>query len=423
MPELCPNCGAELYGGQQFCRRCGVQVGAAAGAGGDAPTQLFPQGPQPTQGAAVGTSPVRAEAAPRVETGPVGAQQPTAYYPQSGFQQTSPLVGQPFGSQPLAVVAPAAAPKRGRGVWLLALLIVFVLGAGLASGAAYVWWRSSHPSVVRVVRTGPHGVPPAPAVPAMPGVPPVPADLGDRIKEALRSSGVPLPVDESGATVTGTETVFTQTYELDPGSAFALHSVNGNVTVTGAEGERAVVKVIKRGGSPQQRAAAPVLASKTEDGLTLLTAPGQAAGVSVSYEISLPRELRRLEITADRGDVKVDEFDGAAVLNVTNGNISVASGGEVRSRLTNGRTTVSYDGGHERPQEFSVVNGDIKVSLGGEPEVDVKATSTNGDVEVDDAFGVRAEKRGSGHRLDTQLGGGGAPLTVKVVNGDIKLQK
>jgi hypothetical protein len=259
-------------------------------------------------------------------------------------------------------------------------------------------------------------------MPGIPDAPPIPADLGERIKEALKSAGVPLPVDESGATVTGTDTVFTQTYELDPGSAFALRAVNGSVTVTGADGDRAVVKVIKRGGSPQQREAARVLASKSDEGLTLLTTPGQA-GVSVSYEISLPRELRRLEITTDRGDIKLDEFDGSAVLNVTNGNISVASGGEVRSRLTNGRTTVSYEGEHEAPQEFSVVNGDIEVTFGGEPAVNVKASSTNGDVEVDEGFGARAEKRGAGYRLDTQLGSGGAPLTVKTVNGDIKLQK
>src|SRR4051812_29580244 len=104
MPEFCSNCGAELYEGQQFCRRCGVQVGVpATGGDGDAPTQLFPQEARPSQGAAVGTSPVRSEAAPRVETGPVGMQQPTAYYPPANFQQTSPLIGQPFGSQPLAV--------------------------------------------------------------------------------------------------------------------------------------------------------------------------------------------------------------------------------------------------------------------------------------------------------------------------------
>jgi hypothetical protein len=417
MPDSCPNCGAEIYEGQQFCRRCGVQVGVPAGGGGDAPTQLFPQEARPAQGAAVGTSPVRSEAAPRVETGPVGVQQPTAYYPPANFQRTSPLVGQPFGSQPLSVEAPP--PKKRRGVWLLALLVVFVLGAGLALGGAFLWWRATHKASVKIVKVGP----PPPGVPDIPDVPNVPADLGDRIKEALKGAGVPLPMDEAGATVTGTDTVFTQTYELDADSAFAVHATSGSVTVTGTDGDQVVVKVTKHGGSPQQREEARVLASKTDEGLTVLTAPGQAGGVNVSYEIRVPRELRRLEISAERGDIKVGEFDGSAVLNLTNGSISVASAGEVRGRLTNGDINVTYTGRHDDPQEFSVVNGDVKVAFGDEPQVELKAASVNGDIRVEGDLGSVAEKRGPGHRLDAELGGGGGPLTLKVVNGDIRLKK
>ena len=420
MNESCLNCGAELYEGQQFCRRCGVQVGVPAAPGGDAPTQLFPQEARPSKAPVVGTAPVRSEAAPRLETGPVGVQQPTSYYPPANFQRTSPLVGQPFGSQPLAVEAPAPAKKR-RGAWFLALFVVFVLGVFMASGAAFLWWRATHPSqVVKIVKTGPPGVP---AVPAVPEAPTIPEDLGERIKEALKSVGVPLPVDEAGATVTGTDTVFTQTYELDDDAAFVVHATSGSVTVTGTEGDRVVVKVTKHGGSPQQREAARVLASKTDEGLTLLTAPGQAGGVSVSYEIKVPRELRRLEVSAERGDIRVGEFDGSAVLNLTNGSISVASGGEVRGRLTNGDINVTYAGRHEAAQEFTLVNGDVKVAFGDGAEVDLNAASTNGEIKVEGDIGAAAEKRGPGHKLEAELGGGGAPLTLKVINGDIRLKK
>jgi hypothetical protein len=411
MNELCSNCGAELFEGQQFCRRCGAPVRAAS-SGGEAPTQLFPKGTQPAQGATtVGTSPVRGE------TGPVGLQQPTAYRPPASFQQTTPLVGQPFGSQPLAVNPPTHRRRRRRGVWLAALLAFFVFGAGLACAAAYLWWRAAHrPMIIRKITTGANGVP------DMPVVPPVPADLGDRIKEALKGAGAPLPLDESGATVSGTDTVLTESYSLNADSALAVHAINGSVTVNGVDGDQTIVKIMKHGGSPQERSAARVLASKTDQGLTLLTAPGQGGAVSVSYEISLPRNLRKLELSADMGDIKVEEFDGPVSLNLTNGNISVAASGTVRSRLVNGKTSVSYVGQHEEAQEFSVVNGNIEVLFGGEPQADVKAASTNGDVKVDDAFGVKAEKSAAGHKLDTQFGGGGATLTLRVVNGDIRLK-
>src|SRR5437764_1854073 len=110
MSERCSKCGAELFAGQQFCRRCGAAV---KGAGGDAPTQILPQGAQGGgAGAAVGTSPFGGGAG----TEAVGPRPSDGYRTgAAGFQPTSPLVGQPFGSRPLAVAADAPREsRRGR---------------------------------------------------------------------------------------------------------------------------------------------------------------------------------------------------------------------------------------------------------------------------------------------------------------------
>jgi hypothetical protein len=420
MREGCHICGAELYEGQQFCRRCGTPVGTAA-AGGEAPTQLFNGGARAgVAPPAAGTSPLGGGA----RTEGVAAHRPTEYHPLAS-QQTSALVGQPFGSQPLAV-GPPPAPKR-RGLWLFALLAVFVLGAGLASAAAFFWWRAARTgAVVRVVRTAPP--PPAPGVPPVPGVPEIPADIGGRVKEALKSlkvQGMPMPLDESGAVVSGDSTVVTRTYALDPGASFEAHVVSGSVTVVGAEeAEETVVKVIKRGGSVAQRAETRVLAAESEEGVVLVSGAATGSPVNVSYEITVPRGgLRKLELSTQNGDIKVSEFEGDVDLSVTNGSVTVGTSGAVRSRVVNGRTRVTYAGPHEEPQEFSVENGDLEVSLPGEPEVDLKAASTNGRIEVDGALPLKAERRGAGQRVEAELGGGGAPLSVKVVNGNIRLKK
>src|SRR5687767_2657243 len=287
MPELCQNCGAELYAGQQFCRRCGAQVGAGGGAAAEppaeAPTQLFPPG-APTSAAqpAVGTSPLGGGG----RTDPAGRQHPTAYQPPlAAFRQTSALPAPP-------------PPRRGRGAWVAALLVVFVPGAGLASGAAFLWWRTRPQPIVF------KHVPKAPAAPAVPVVPEAPEHLGERIKEALKGAGVPLPLDESGAVVSGDTTTLTRTYELGDESSFGLHVVKGSVSVTGTDADEVVVKVVKRGGSAAERVAARVLESKNDEGVTLLTTPG-APAVSVSYEVAVPRHLGRLEIEGDRVDVRV----------------------------------------------------------------------------------------------------------------------
>jgi DUF4097 and DUF4098 domain-containing protein YvlB len=198
--------------------------------------------------------------------------------------------------------------------------------------------------------------------------------------------------------------------------------VSGNVTVVGSEdADETVVKVIKHGGSVEQRASTQVLAAESEEGV-MLVSPGAGGPVSVSYEITVPRRgLHKLELSAQKGDIKVNEFDGELNLNVTNGNVSVSSGGAVRSHVVNGKTSVTYAGRHEEAQEFSVVNGDLEVSLAGEPEVDLKAASTNGRVEVDDTLPLKSEK--GGRKVEAELGGGGAPLNVKVVNGNIRLKK
>jgi hypothetical protein len=412
MPELCQNCGAELYGGQQFCRRCGTPVSAGA-AGGEAPTQLLPEGAQPAQGPEAAASRVA------VETGPVGAQHATAYHAAANFQRTSPLVGRPFDSRPLAVEPNPPQRRRRRGAWLFALLAVFVLGAGLASGAAFLWWRVTRQPVRRVNTAG--GVP---AVPAVPRVPEIPADLGDRINEALKTAGVPLPLDESGAVVSGDTTTLTRTYELDGGSAFAVHMIKGSVSVTGADVESVVVKIVKKGGSAAERGAARVLESKTDEGLTLLSAPG-ASSVSVSYEVSVPRDLRRLEIEAQQGDVRVSGFAGAVVADVKAGDLEFRDvSGEVRSKVIKGNTKVFQSGAErEGSQQFSVVKGDIEATFAEGANADLKAETLDGDIEVADAFGLRVERAPAGRHVAGRLGEGGEALLFKVTNGDIRLKR
>ena len=419
MPESCSNCGAGLYEGQQFCRRCGTPVGAAVG--GEAPTQLFDRVAQ--SGVAAPATAGTSRLGDGAHTEGVAGQRPTEYHSSTG-QPTSALVGEPFGSRPLAVGA-SPPPKRRRGLWLFALLAVFMLGAGLASVAALLWWRATHANtVVRVVKTGPPP-PVAPEVPPIPDVPEIPADLGERIKEALKQaglSGMPLPLDESEAVVSGDDTTITRTFSLDSDASFTAHVVNGNVTVVGSDdADGAVVKIVKHGGSVQERAATQVLAAESDEGV-MLVSPGASRRVSVSYEITVPRQgLHKLELTAQKGDIKVSEFKGELELNVTNGTVTVASDGKVRSRVVNGRTNVTYTGRHEEAQEFSVVNGDLEVSLPGEPEVELKAASTNGRVEVDGAIPAKAEK--GGRKVEAELGGGGAPLNVKVVNGNIRIKQ
>ncbi|HEX3559963.1 MAG TPA: DUF4097 family beta strand repeat-containing protein [Pyrinomonadaceae bacterium] len=419
MSERCSKCGSELFAGQQFCRRCGAAVGAARE---DAPTQLFEQG-----ASAGGPKVVTAPFGGGASTDAVGSRQPTAYQPTTSnqsrptdFQPTSPLVGQPFGSQPLAV-GPPARRKGHRGAWLVALLAVFVLGVCVVGGGGYAWWRARHAAIARkVIVTDVH-------VPDIP--PPLPPPdfgekLGAQIREAMKGAGAGVPLDESGATITGTDTVLTKTFEIGDDATFSVHGVQGNVTVTGTDGDQAEVKVTKHGGSPQERAGTHVLLSQTDKGLSLVSA-APPPDVNISYEVKLPRDLHQIEISSDRGDVKVEGFDGSVVVNVRQGDLEFRDvSGSVRSKLVNGSTRVFFDKAErEAGQEFTVVNGGIEATIADGTDADLKAETVNGDISVDERYGLKVEKRPAGRQVSGQLGDGGQSLSLKVVNGDIKLKK
>jgi hypothetical protein len=256
--------------------------------------------------------------------------------------------------------------------------------------------------------------------------PPVPPDLPERVREAVEASGVPVPVDESGAEVTSAQTEFTKTYELDERAAFSLRNFNGPVTVEGWDEERAEVRVVKRGGTPEQRRGVPVLSSRREGGLSLASAAGRGGPqVSVAYEIKLPRTLRQVEISADTSEVRVSGLEGTVVVDVKAGRLEFRDvTGVVRSNIIKGHTKVAYEqADREGPQEFKANLGDVEVTFPEDFNADLKAETIDGRIEVDDRLGLSVSKAPAGRHVVGRLGEGREPLLIRVVNGDIKLRK
>jgi hypothetical protein len=409
MNQRCPTCGAELFEGQQFCRQCGAAVPSPSG---EATTQLLGDGwTQPQASESASTSPVWGAG-----TEPVGGarqspsfQQPTAYQPPlASFQQTSPLAPTPR--------------KGGRGLWLVALLAVFVFGAGVAGVAAMIWWRANHQPMI-VVKKGkvdaehPTNIPEPPAPPDL-------ENLGEQIRKAMEAVGAAAPLDESGATVSGDETVLTKTYQLDGDATFSVRAMNGNVTVTGSDGDEAEVKITKHGGSAEERKAARVMLAQTDEGLAFIGA-GASRGIEISYEVKVPRGLHAVEIDTDKGDVKISGFDGSVVSNVKLGKAEFRNvTGQVKSNVIKGETRVVYEKAErEGSQEFSVIKGDIEATLAEGTDAEVRADTVTGDISADDSLGLAVEKRPAGRTLSGRLGDGGQTLRFKVTSGDIKIKK
>ena len=410
MPELCHNCGAELFAGQQYCRRCGVAVGAVPPQG-EAPTQLFTQGPGATAAPAGG-----ATGATHVATAPLGGGQHTELF--SGGQPTSRQPPLAAFQQTSQLTPPAPPRRKGRG-WLVVLVVFAVIA--LCGAAAAVGFFASRAGGRRVVVVKKGTGSKAADIPAPPA-PPVPADLQERIKDAIGRAGVPLPVDEADAEVGDDETVISQSYTLGANATVGVKGIAGDVSVVGTDDEEVEVKITKRGGSPEERGRVPVLSSKTDDALSFITAaPG--GRVKVSYEIKVPRGLRRLDLSVESGTVKVSDFQGAVEAEARNGTLDIQTEGSAKGKVTNGNVMIGYgDNSKSGPQEYSIMNGKAVATFGDSPKAELKAETGNGTIEVDPGLELNAERRGGGMRAAGRLGEGGPPLTIKVVNGSIKLK-
>ena len=249
-----------------------------------------------------------------------------------------------------------------------------------------------------------------------PAVPPVGMEL----------PGLGTVLDEEDADVSDDKTVITRSFPLGDGASVTLKNTNGEITIEGWDEPRAEVKITKRGGSDEERQMAQIRSSKTAGGLSLVTMPASPA-VKVQYEIKVPRGLKQLEIASLNSHVRLSNFKGGASINIQRGEIELSDvGGAVSTRIIQGDTKVTFDELEEvgtKTNELTSINGNIEVRFESEMDADLQAETINGQIETDDDFNLKVEKRPAGKRLVGQMGKGGKPIRVKVINGNVKFSK
>ena len=384
MTERCKNCGAELFAGQQFCRRCGARTLSLEG---EAPTQILPgETSPPNFSSAAGTNVLP----PQRGTGEA----------MWGPRQTGPQA--PFGqfahTSPLSSVAQTSKKRR----WLLpALLGLLLVGAVGGALAVVMLSRATTKKVIFIDREG-H----APHPPSPPGIP-----TGESL------------LDEAGATVTADETILTKSFEVGADANFSLKNVQGDIRVEGWDDDRIEVRMRKRGGTVEERQAARVTFKQMDETLAI-AATGNSPS-KVFFDVKVPRSLKALEVSSRTGAVSVSKLEGSLEVSLQNGDVNLDDvRGAVEAKLVNGRIEVTYRSTErEGAQEFTTVNGDVVVRLVDGMSGDVEASVVNGRIEVDEALGFQAQKRQPGWHVEAQLGAGGESLTAKSVNGTIRFKK
>lgn len=144
--QRCPRCGAEQAPGKRFCVACGTPLaasGPAAGATSGLPPMARPAAPPPGTG-----MPPPGMGAPMMATRPQApappARPPFAGPPPAGPPPSGPPPGVGLGGSfgnpvpPAGYAVPMAAPKRGNGGLLVAVLLLLILSAlGIGGYLAY----------------------------------------------------------------------------------------------------------------------------------------------------------------------------------------------------------------------------------------------------------------------------------------------
>ena len=166
------------------------------------------------------------------------------------------------------------------------------------------------------------------------------------------------------------------------------------------------VRVLTDGG--RVRAEGP----RTEDG----------SGWSVSFDLMAPGQ-GNLDLQTRNGGITIEDVEGRLTFRTTNGGIRLKNvNGDVRGSTTNGGVSVELAGGGWRGEGLDVetTNGGVKMAVADGYSARLEATTRNGGVRSDIAVVVQA---GDERTLNADLGGGGATVRLRTVNGGIHVAR
>jgi DUF4097 and DUF4098 domain-containing protein YvlB len=407
MAKNCTGCGSELFQGQRFCRVCGRPSGDLPN---ESPTQAMPPGvmqpppsvvpmdpPQPTSGQI-----------PRGSTGPgQGVTAPTSSY-------TGPVSGQGFGyagpayrpGPPAPIYRPP--PTKGfRWGWLLAFLgmgIFVLVVLAIFMAARNAGRRPRYFTPPSTSSAGPSSV-----------------AAGER------------DFGEENAVVLPNSTVVTRDFPLNNDADFTFNTNNGQISIEGWDQDKVEVTVTKTGRTQEDRSQATVVYSGDQDGLKIRGLDRSPRGVSLRYEVKLPRAHDNdagIDVKVNNGEVKLSQVDGKISVQVLNGSIDLRNvKGALNVKSTNGSIDASFDAlddDEDHSLKFETSNGSITLQFKSALNADLKAQTATGSITIDSAFGVDVTKRIVGAEASGQIGDGDGDkrsLDVRTQNGSITIAK
>lgn len=218
---------------------------------------------------------------------------------------------------------------------------------------------------------------------------------------------------------------FHKTYPLSEGGSFLLENVNGSVQVEGWDKDEVEVRAVKSSKNDPQDLERVTIEVVSEPGqVTVHTRypKGEGVEVAVDYHIHVPYRVLLGSIETVNGSVVVRGVEGAGELRSVNGNVEVLnSSGRFSAKTTNGNLRLELthllDGG---PMNIETVNGSVVLGLPSDARANLRILNMNGEFYSELPMTSTAGSPAA-RAFRARLGTGGGEISVRTVNGGIRL--
>ncbi len=238
---------------------------------------------------------------------------------------------------------------------------------------------------------------------------------------------------------------FSKVLPLKSSGTFSLRNVNGSITITTWKEDKVDIKALKTTkGDPDKLKEVEIEVESTANSVSVDTIfpRGKNIRVSVKYEVKVPQGVNLGKVKSTNGSVcitgpvgntnasttngkvELDGANGTVSLSSTNGKIEAANvKGEIDADTTNG-TIVLEVFSFEDEIKASTTNGSITLRVGSleKANADFNARTVNGSISLDLPITLKSMKK-SRRSLEGQIGQGGPEISLRTVNGSIRITK
>ena len=221
-----------------------------------------------------------------------------------------------------------------------------------------------------------------------------------------------------------------QTYELAPGARVEIAGLNGAVKIETSDTKTAEIYIERTASSQEALDRRKVTIEVDANSLRIRGDKSDDAGflsrlfggsASERTTLKLPRQIA-LNAKGVNGSFVVSDIDGAVEVTGVNGRVQVGNAvGSATFKGINGNIVFGLKAINQEGVTLSGINGNIELQLGADVNADFDAHGMNGAV-ISDLPGVQIDREKHG-KYWGRIGTGGAGISAKGINGNIRLTR